>query len=165
MNRLFWGLIFVLLDWKITLGTANIGLLPDVLGFYLLMKGMDSLASGSGTFGKGRHLAFALAILSGILYGADLMNPQTGTKVLLWFLGLGCLIGMFLLLRMLIRGLEEMGFETRNLSGMWLVLMMLQSICYLANWIPLVGSICNVAALGIGVLFLTIFRKTVKDRK
>lgn len=162
MNRLFWGLIFVLLDWKVTLGTATVGLLPDFLGFYLIMKGMESLGSRSNAFNKGRHLAFGLAILSAILYGADLMNPDTGAKVVFWALGLVALAGMLILLRLAVTGCAEMGKDNRTLFGMWQVLAVLQSICYLANWIPLVGAVCGYVSLGVGVLFLICFYTAIK---
>lgn len=162
MDRLFWGLIFVLLDWKVTLGTATIGLLPDFLGFYLIMKGMESLAAKSGAFNKGRHLAFGLAILSAILYGADLMNPDTAAKVVFWALGLAELAGMLILLRLAVMGCAETGKDNQTLSGMWQVLAVLQSICYLANWIPLVGRICGFVSLGVGILFLICFYTAIK---
>ena len=40
MNRLFRGFFFVALDFELTLGTADFELLPDFIGYVLMMKGM-----------------------------------------------------------------------------------------------------------------------------
>ena len=76
MNRLFWGLFLCLLDYEITVGTAVLDLLPDYLGFFLVMKGMEQLAGENSFFDRGRHLAFGMIIVSVILFIADLMNPD-----------------------------------------------------------------------------------------
>lgn len=162
MNRLFWGLIFVILDWKFTLGTAVFEILPDFLGFYLLMKGMEEPATQSPSFDRGRHWAFALALASGIHFGAELMAPGTETQVIMWAAGLVLLAAGLLLIRGILRGLGELGLETAAAEGMWLVLIALQSICYLANWIPVVGDICNLVSLGTGLLFLLCYYRTMK---
>lgn len=54
MRHLFWGLFFVTLDFDLSLGSVTLGLLPDFVGYYLLMKGMEELAEESGHFEKGR---------------------------------------------------------------------------------------------------------------
>ena len=162
MNRLFWGLIFVVLDWKFTLGTAVFEILPDFLGFYLLMKGMEELAALSRIFDRGRHWAFALALASGVYFGAELMAPPAGTQVVLWAAGLLMLGAGLALIRKILRGMGELGLDTATAEGIWLVLATLQSICYLANWIPVVGEICNLVSLGTGLLFLLCCYRTMK---
>lgn len=162
MNRLFWGLFFVLLDWKITVGTAVIGVLPDFIGFYLMMKGLESLAEQSVRFDRGRHWCFGLAIVSGILFGAELMNPDTMTKVWLWALGFAALIMTLALVRMAVRGIRDTGRDTERLETMWLILAALQSICYLLSWVPLVGTVCGGVSAAVGALFLTVLYMTLK---
>lgn len=162
MNRLFWGLIFVVLDWKFTLGTAVFEIMPDFLGFYLLMKGMEELAVRSRVFERGRHWAFALALASGVHFAAELMAPEAGTQVILWAAGLLLLAAGLAFIRRILRGLGELGLETAAAEGMWLVLAALQCICYLANWIPVVGEICNLVSLGTGVLFLLCYYRMKK---
>lgn len=162
MNRLFWGLIFVVLDWKFTLGTAVFEIMPDFLGFYLLMKGMEEQAARSKIFDRGRHWAFALALACGVHFAVELMAPETGTQVIAWAAGLLLLAAGLALIRVILRGMRELGLDTAAAEGMWLVLAALQSICYLANWIPVVGDICNLVSLGTGVLFLLCYYRARK---
>ena len=88
MNRLFWGFFLILIDVKMTVGSAVFDILPDFLGFWLIMKGMESLAEQSVSFDRGRHGAFGLSILDVILFGMELMNPDMIGRLWLWGLGL-----------------------------------------------------------------------------
>lgn len=163
MNLLFWGLLFCLLDFEITLGSAVFGLLPDFVGYFLLMRGMTRLAEESSAFDKGRHWAFGLLLVSAILYGADLMDPDPMAKVMLWVLGLCELIVMLMLVRKIISGVGQLEQDhswqlgSEKLRGMWLILAVIQPLCHLVSWIPLVGSICSVASGVTGLLFLIAF--------
>lgn len=154
MNRLFWGLFFVLLDYEVTVGTAVFEVLPDFVGFYLMMKGMEQLAEKSARFDRGRHWSFALAVAVVILYGANMMDPDAMTRVWLWAAGLAVLAVTLVLIRWIVLGIQEMGQQIEQLKSMWLILAVLLPICYLANWIPLVGSICGGAAMVTAALFL-----------
>lgn len=162
MDRLFWGLFFVLLDYKVTVGTAVIEVLPDFVGFFLMMKGMESLSDRSRYFDRGRHWAFGLSIVSGILFGADLMNPDTMTKVWLWAAGLAVLAVTLVLLRGIGRGIGEMGHSTERLSTMWMILAVMMPLCHLVSWVPLVGSISNVASVVTAALFLAACYDTIR---
>lgn len=145
MNRLFWGLFFVALDFNLTLGSATFGLLPDFVGWYLLMKGMEALAEESGHFEKGRHWAFGLMLLNLILYVADLLNLSSGAAVGMWLLGMvGFCVGMYVLYRMIagIRQMEEShswDLQSEKLRTMWLIQVVMGAIAYLLNWIPLIS--------------------------
>lgn len=163
MIRLFWGLFFVLLDYKVTIGTAVIEILPDFLGYYLLMKGMESLAGESRSFDLGRHWAFAMSLLSGVLFLAELMNPETVTKIWLWGLELGALMVGLGIVKMIVKGLEQMGKGgTEVLRSIWLILALLLPLCHLLSWVPMVGSICGWAAILASALFLAAFFRSVK---
>lgn len=162
MNRLFWGLFFVLLDYYVTIGTARVEILPDMIGFYLLMKGMEELAEKSVCFDRGRHWAFGMLLLSGVLFGADLLNPGTYMRVWLWAAGLGTLAVTLGVTRSIIQGVRALSLETENLNNMWLVLTVLQVICSLLSWVPLVGRICAIVSVATALLFLMMFHRTIK---
>ncbi len=163
MIRLFWGLFFMLLDYKVTLGTAVIEILPDFLGYFLMMQGMESLAGESRCFDLGRHWAFAMSLLSGVLFLADLVNPETMTRVWLWGLELAALIVGLGIVKVTVKGLEEMGKSAAEvLRSIWLILAVLLPLCHLLSWVPVVGSICGWAAILASGLFLTAFFRSVK---
>lgn len=163
MNRLFGGLFFVLLDYKVTLGRAVFELLPDFVGYYLLMKGMETLAVESRSFNRGRHWAFAMTLVSGVLYLADLTDPDTLTQVWLWAAELAALIVMLLMIRCILTGLVRMGrTETETVKPFRLILAVLLPLCHLLSWIPMVGTVCRWAGILASVLFLAAFYKEIK---
>lgn len=162
MNRLFWGLLFCLLDYDLTVGTAVIGLLPDFLGFFLVMKGMEELAGENRFFDRGRHLAFGMIIVSGILYVADLMNPGSMARVWLWSLELIGLVASLVLIRMMITGIlwleQDNGLKLRDdlLKSFWLILIVICPLCHIVSWLPLVGDVCRMASTAVSALFLAV---------
>ena len=160
MIRLFWGLFFTLLDHKVTVGRAVIEVLPDFVGFFLLMKGMEALADKSVAFDRGRHMAFVMSLFTGVLFLTDLMHPDTRMQVWLWCLQLCALIIGLCVLKMVVAGLRQMeqsGAETVNSLG--LVLMVLLPLCHLLSWIPVVGTVGNWAAnLASGLFLVSLFR-------
>lgn len=163
MNRLFWGLFFVLLDYKVSLGRAVFEILPDFVGYILLMKGMESLAGESRIFNRGRHWAFAMALVTGVLYLADLTDPDTMTRVWLWAGELAGLAVMLILVRAVLKGLEQTGrgkMETAN--NIWLILAVLLPMCHLFSWVPMVGGICAWAGLLTSGLFLATLYRAIK---
>lgn len=150
MNRLFWGIFFVLIDYRITIGTAVLDILPDFAGFYLTMKAMESMAERSKGFDRARHLAFGMTVLSIILFVMELMNPGLTGK--LWLTGLG-LVGQVVTILILygtVRGMGETGCagkqECDRLKLLWLVVSVLGCLAQILQWVPLVGKVCTAAA-------------------
>lgn len=163
MIRLFWGLFFVLLDYKVTVGTAVIEILPDVLGFYLLMKGMEAMAGESRCFDLGRHWAFAMSLISGVLFLADLMNADTMMRVWLWAAELAALVICLCILKMIVTGLQEMGKSgVETIGSLWLILAVLLPLCRLLSWVPVVGTVSNWAANLASGLFLLAFYRSIR---
>lgn len=171
MNCIFWGLALALVDVDLTLGTMTLELLPDFLGFFLIMKGMTSLAGENKFFNLGRHLAFGLAIAYFIVFVANLMDPESMAKVLLWCFELAALIGQLMLMKKIVAGVRQLELdENRDLKGeriqaMWLILVLLSPLAHLVSWVPIVGGVCGIAELLVGILFLAAFRECAKQYK
>ena len=157
MHRLFWGLFFVLLDIDLTVGRATFDILPDFLGFFLLMKGMEAEDSGTGRFQRSRHLAFGLFLLGAVCTGAGLLNLEPMTEVVFWGLESLCLVGFLWILR------EITAHGSEQLKALRLIVGIVQVLGMVFGWLPLVGSICAAAALVIGGVFLLAFWKEMKS--
>lgn len=174
MNCLFWGLFLILIDVNLNIGSLRLEILPDFIGFFLMMRGMESLAGENRYFDRGRHLAFGLCVASVLIALADLMDLSLTALVGLSFLGLIVVIGQIVLLGQLIKGIKEMEeshgweLESGSLRSIWLIFAVLSVLCHLIGWVPLVGSFCWTAALIVGILFLGAFwncRKRYREYK
>ena len=160
MNRLFWGFFLILIDVKLTVGSAVFDIFPDFFGFWLLMKGMESLAEQSVSFDRGRHGAFGLGILGAILFGMELMNPDITGKLWLWGLGLLAEAGALVLLFLTVRSIRADESAAR-LQGLLTVVAVMQILAHMMGWVPVVGKITMVAAMIGSICFLIAFRKEI----
>ena len=116
MYRLFLGLCLVLPDISVEIGRMQVDLLPDFLGWLLVMKGMQSLAGEYVAYDRGRHWAFVLSIAAVLLSGAKLFAADAMTRVWLWALGLGMLAATLCMLGLVRRGLEETGKKAERIN-------------------------------------------------
>lgn len=139
--KLFLGLIFILLDMKITVGTAVIGLLPDFIGYYLVMKGLEDRDD------PWRHGAFGLLLVSVVLFIADLVAKSAGAQVGFWCVEVLAEIGMLLLVRRAAGG-------HRGTKELFPVLCCIRMLAILLGWVPLVGTVCAAAGAVMAVCFL-----------
>ena len=139
--KLFLGLIFILLDCEIKRGPMVIGLLPDFVGFFLIMKALERRDD------PWRHLAFGLMLGSVVLYAADLVNKGTGASMVCWCLELLVGIGMLVLIRRIVRGHKGPRELFWVLACLWLLALLL-------GWVPLVGTVCAIAYIVVVGCFL-----------
>jgi hypothetical protein len=59
-RKLFWGFLFILIDFRI----QGVDILPDLVGFIFFAAGFSILASGSHYFGKAQQFNIPMAVLS-----------------------------------------------------------------------------------------------------
>lgn len=73
-NKLFWGMMFIVFN--INLGPINI--MPNFIGYMLILSGLNILANQQSQFEKGKTPAFILILLSIMdivnIEGADILN-------------------------------------------------------------------------------------------
>lgn len=134
----FLGFVFLLLDVNITAGHGGIDLLPDVMGYILVMKGLKDRED------PWRHLAFGLTLVSLVLFVGNLMDLDTPVAVGFGVVELVVEVLMLVLLFHVIRG-------SNRLYQLFPVLACIGILCLMVRWIPLIGTIC---ALANGVMSL-----------
>ena len=166
MMKLFWGFTLILLDVPLELGSASIEVLPDFLGYFLLMRGMEPFLDEERFFARGRHAAFGLMLLSIVLWIAALTDPQTKTAIAIWGGTLAAeTVGLVLLhgTAREICGLErkkQWDLHGERIRSMVPVVMTMQIICKLLDWIPVVGRIALLAGAVTSCCFLAAFWNT-----
>ncbi len=160
MNYLFWGVFFLVLNFNVTIGSCTVDVLPNFVGYFLLMKGMSGLSEESDAFAKGRHWAFGMMIFSTVLFVLDLMNLSVHGAVKTWGLGLVAMSATLIVLYLLVSGVEQMeqrhcwDLDSVRLRNMWMIQVVLTPIIYLLSWIPMVGMVCVLASGVVSLVFL-----------
>ena len=82
MHKLFIGLLLAFLDFNLDLGVNRIGLIPDFLGYIIMLQGLKEMQGRSINFSKVipiTNLALILSIINYVLdfAGFTLSNPNT----------------------------------------------------------------------------------------
>lgn len=166
MKELFIGMMLVFLDVKIGIGQFTADVLPDFVGWYLMLPGLAKLGSQSAHFRKVRPLAVAMVVGSAVLYVMELTAGTLSSKVLNFSVGFVALIISLLIGYRIVSGIRDLerrqnqNLEGEKLQNLWLYTAVIHGITYVCGWIPMVGTMGSVAALVMSVCFLAAFYRT-----
>ena len=166
MNELFIGMLLVFLDVNIGFNNHIFDILPDFVGYFLMMRGLEALNGKSRYFEKARPVALGMAIYSAVLYAVDVLAVTVYSRFVSFCLGILALAASLLLGWWIVSGVREMErYQNRDLDGeklqnFWLYMAIIQGITYACSWIPLVGTMGSIAALVMNICFLAAFYRT-----
>ena len=166
MQNIFLGMLFAFLDINISLGKATIGLLPDFVGYILMIKGLEELARESVLFEKARPWAVGMTVYTAVLYGMDFLAMPVQLRFLGWVMNLAALVASLVISRWILRGILEIegnrsfDLQASQLEQLWKPLAIVQMVVAAFGWFPLIGWICALAAFVMGVCYLVAFHKT-----
>lgn len=82
MQKIFIGMLLILLDLNLNIGGSRIDLLPDFIGYFSMARGMFEMIQESQYFEKGRIWAVVLGIYTCLLFAADLFGISESLGVL-----------------------------------------------------------------------------------
>ena len=149
--KLFLGFLLILLDFEVSVGTAVIGVLPDFLGYLLVMKALEERQD------RWRHVAFGLMLVSLVLFGADLVDKATVAQFWFGVVEFAAEVGMLMLLFRVIRGSER-------LYVLFPVLACIRILAVMVSWFPLIGTICVIANAIMSVCYLAVAYKPLQTK-
>ena len=159
MDRIFYGLIFVLLSVQFN----TVDLLPDWLGYLLTYPGLGQLASESRHFAALRPLCLVMNVYTLLLSCAGF--PES-TMVVLGMISVAVKLYM---LHRLVQGMEELqaGCTTANLEidtlrSRWTLVVTAEAVvcaAVLLGMNGLITGLIGLASIIISVLFLMVFHR------
>lgn len=171
MNTIFIGLIFVLFDFSISIGSVTVGLIPSFVGFLLICKGVRSLYPYSYSFKSANIVSFVSLIFSALLYAIDLfaLSPVVFSHHAVSFIVsiLSTILYLIVLFHIL-KGIQEieedhdikLGYS--QLMSCWTVILVSKLLLASAGFIPLLALLCLLLSLVISIVFLVFFLRTNK---
>ncbi|MDD3141819.1 MAG: hypothetical protein PHX08_23030 [Lachnospiraceae bacterium] len=74
MKNIFIGFILIFIDFNLNLGNSNIGLIPDFVGYIVMINGLDEMAEKSPMFMQAKAYATGMAVFTAILYLFDVVG-------------------------------------------------------------------------------------------
>lgn len=167
MNNIFYGLLFVFLDFDVIFGTSKVGLIPDFIGYILISAGLAELTAGNDRFSRARPFAIAMAVYTAILYGMDLLGiTYYLIQPVPFLLGLASTIVSLYVSYGIVTGVKDLeaalgqDLNSRPLYSMWTALAVLSLAIYLLYLIPGINLLCMIAGLVVGIAFIVLFSRT-----
>ena len=164
MGKLLLGLVFVMLDLDLTSQSGMvIGLLPDAVGYILVLMGMKEMRLFSHIFTKGTGLTLGAVVASGSIYVFHLMGGAGTISMTALLMGLAELILRTLIIYFITKGLRDMEQEYdmelrgKTLHWVWLAMTVITAVSYISAWIPLVSGIAGIASGLLSICYLALF--------
>lgn len=172
MSRIFWGFLFIMVHFNITAGNSVIQILPDFIGYFLILSGVDGLKNLASGFEKIRGWVFLMAILKTVawlfsLVGLPPLNHPFTVIVSIVLLILGLYIQYYVVFG--IREMEEaqkMDLHSASLLSMWKITAVCSVLSYISlavNWLGVIFIILSVIA-DLAFLYYLWQAKTVYEQ-
>ena len=106
MRKLFWGFFFVYLNFNLNLNAHSINLLPNFVGWWLVLQGMDELGHESRYFENPRPFVLGLMVYEAILWLSNVL-AVTSDNWVGTILGLISTAASFYVTWLLVQGVRE----------------------------------------------------------
>ena len=74
MQKVFIGILLILLDFHLEFSTGHLGLIPDFIGYFVLLRGLRQLTEDGPSFKRAIPAAIGIGIYSFFLWVADLFG-------------------------------------------------------------------------------------------
>lgn len=165
MNKIFIGMVLLILDFHVTFNSSQIGLIPDFLGYIFILNGLSEMAVFSDRFSKISPYVKGLVVFSVILYVMDLFGISVTLGVTVSFVLelLSSILVLFISYH-IIMGIKDVETtKMQNLNGSqlysaWKLLAALYLVMYLFFFIfPILVVICAVIGFFVSIYGLVKF--------
>jgi len=168
MNKLFWGFFLLFLNFNLNFNASSLELLPDWLGYVLLLLACGELLSESELFQKPRPFCIGLAVYDGFWWLLDLMGINGDLGVISWILGLASACLSLYTTMLIVDAIANMEMR-RNydlcsayLRRVWKVVAVATIAANVLLIVPVVAVVCALVAAVAGIVFLVAIHKTRK---
>lgn len=160
MSRIFWGFLFVMIHINITVGNSVIQILPNFIGFFLILSGVDALKDLAPGFEKIRGWVFLMALLETAVWLFSLVgrfSPNRPVTVItnIVLLALSLYIQYYTVVG--IREMEEakrLDLSSAKLFSMWKITAVFSVVSYIGSFFNWLGAIIILISVIADLAFL-----------
>lgn len=166
MIMFFIGLIFIFFNFTFHAGDVGIGLIPDFIGYLLILLGFRQLRNHSMHFRKPQVLTAVMIGYSVIDYVVDLCGFESSwnpMRIIMIVLGVFALFAEFYITYEMVLGIKEAEFCTginmrsAALLSIWKFWAAAAAAAYLMGWIPFLNTAAFFVAFVADLCFLIVF--------
>lgn len=166
MKNIFTGFIFIFLDINFNFNLFKIDVLPDFVGYILMIKGLTEMSEQSPLFIKVKPYAIGMAVYTAILYCMDLLSVSF--EPWLYLLVLVSTVISLSISFGIITGVKEIeekfGTDLNGISlkSTWTFFAVFNIASLVFLWVPVLAIICVVVAGISSICFLVAFNRSKK---
>lgn len=159
MGKIFAGFIFVLFNFNINLNNSTIGLIPNFVGYFLILNGIKDLEDNARYFGAACPTAIFFTAYSILTYLLDITGILAGSMASSVF-GLVSTAGTLIMAYFVVSGVCCIESEKRvflngeSLKKIWIVMVMTDVMLYLSLLAPALVVILLFATVVISIIFM-----------
>lgn len=111
MIRLAVGMLFILINFAPEIGNLSINLLPDFVGYILILSALDKLRTKSPYFQKMSGMLFLLIVYKIVEYILAMFSLNTGIRAtILFYAGIAALVLDFIIQYRVFCGIDEIAY-------------------------------------------------------
>ncbi|MCG8482433.1 MAG: hypothetical protein MJA31_03920 [Clostridia bacterium] len=166
MKNIFIGFLMIFLDFNLNHGNSQIGLIPDFVGYIVMINGLGEMAWESQLFMKAKPYATGMAVYTGILYLMDLFGISASLGAMSYILAIVSTIISLYISYNIVMGVKEMESKYNillngdSLKSTWTLLAVLNVVSFVFLLIPAAAGVCIVVCLIVAICFLVAFNKS-----
>jgi len=112
MIKLAIGMLFILMNFALDIGELSINILPEFVGYYLILSAVDKLKVKSAYFDKMSGVLFFMLVYKIADYIVSMLNINAGTVATVFFYGgiITTVIGLIIQFRVFC-GIDEIAYN------------------------------------------------------
>lgn len=166
MKNILIGFILIFLDFNLNIGNSKIGLIPDFIGYLIIISGLVEMAEESTLFMKVKPLVSGMVIYTGILYFLDLLGFSTLLGTFSYILAItSTAISLYISYNIVMAVIEMEAKYSKSLNGnslksIWTLLAVFNILTFVTLLIPVIAVVCIVVTLIINICFLAAFNNS-----
>ncbi len=165
MKNIFIGFVFLFLDFNLKLGNSKIGLIPDFVGYMIMLNGLAEMARESKFFIKVKPYATGMTVYSTLIYIMDFFGASVSLGLLPYFLAFTSTIISLYISYNIVMGVLDMEEQyNTHLAGptlktRWQYLAIFSVSSFILQISPL-AIICIIISIIVTIYFLVAFNKS-----
>lgn len=168
MKNIFIGFILVMLDLNFTFGNSHIDILPDFVGYIVMIKGLVEMAEESHFFMETKPYVTGMALYSGFLFFIDITGIYMSLGALTTILALlSNFISLYISYKIVMGVIDMEGKHNSNMNGQklksrWTAYAVLNLLAYISLLIPTISVIFLITGVIAFICFLYAFNESKK---
>lgn len=168
MDNIFIGFILIFLDFNITFANVRIDIIPDFVGYIVMIFGLVEMANKSSRFMEAKPYAIGMTVYTAILFFIDIFHSSPSSGVLTYIIAfMSTCVSIFISYKIVmgVIDIEEkynVNLNGNTLKSRWMASTVIIIVSFVSLLIPPFSIIFLIVSFIIFIYFLFAFNNSKK---